>query len=172
MRFGHPDLLFLVFLFLHIGGAIVAFGPTFTFPIIGAMGGREPQFANFAARISGAIEHRLVVPLAIFVGLTGVGLIWTSHRDIFRNTWLLVAIVLYVIALSVAIFVATPLNRQLVGATAGPPPTLPAEAYQGSGKAGPPPHIAGLVKRSQRVGMILALLLVSILLLMVFKPTL
>ena len=172
MRFAHSDLVFLVFLFLHIGGAIVAFGPTFVLSMIGAMGGREPQFANFAARISGAIEHRLVVPLAIFVGITGVGLIWTSHRDIFRDTWLLLSIVLYLIALSVSIFVAVPLNHQLVGATAGPPPALPAEAYQGPGPAGPPPHIAGLVKRSQMVGMVLALLLVSILLLMVFKPTL
>ena len=53
------------FLFLHILGAIVAFGPTFTFPIIGAMGGREPMHANFATRISYRISERVVLPLAI-----------------------------------------------------------------------------------------------------------
>ncbi len=172
MRFENPNLLFLVFLFLHIGGAIVAFGPTFTFSIIGAMGGREPQFANFAARVRGAIQRRLVVPLALFVGITGMGLIWTSQRDVLRQPWLLIAIVLYVVMISIGIFVAGPLNRRLVEATSGPPPALPAAAYQGPGPAGPPPHIASLVKRSQTIGMVLALLLVAILLLMVFKPVL
>ena len=34
-------------LFLHVIGAIIAFGPVFSFPLIGAAGGREPMHANF-----------------------------------------------------------------------------------------------------------------------------
>ena len=41
-----------LFLFLHVLGAIVAFGPTFAFSFIGASGGAEPQHANFATRVS------------------------------------------------------------------------------------------------------------------------
>ena len=47
-------------------GAIVAFGPTFAFSFIGAMGGAEPQHANFATRVSLTISSRLVYPMAIF----------------------------------------------------------------------------------------------------------
>lgn len=40
-----------LFLFLHVGGAILGFGPTYTFPFIGAMAGKEPQHVNFALRV-------------------------------------------------------------------------------------------------------------------------
>ena len=50
--------LALLFLLLHIGGAIVAFGPTFAFPLIGSMGAAEPQHANFALRINERISSR------------------------------------------------------------------------------------------------------------------
>ena len=62
--------LFPYVLFLHVLGAIVAFGPTFAFPIIGAMGGKEPQYANFATRVSATITDRFVIPLGIFQGVT------------------------------------------------------------------------------------------------------
>ena len=77
--------LFPWLLFLHVLGAIVAFGPTFTFPIIGAMGGKEPQHANFATRVSSAISGQRVIPLAIFQGITGVGLIIVSGIDLSRD---------------------------------------------------------------------------------------
>ncbi len=85
-------------LVLHIGGAIIAFGPTFTFPIIGAMGGAEPMHSNFALRINERIEERLVIPLALFQAVTGVLLIWTVGLNVFVHLWLLLGIVLYVIA--------------------------------------------------------------------------
>src|SRR5690349_16696374 len=59
-------------LLLHIGGAIIAFGPVFTFPLIGSMGAKEPMHANFAVRLSERISQRQVLPLAIFQGVTGV----------------------------------------------------------------------------------------------------
>lgn len=167
MNFASSNLLFLLFLFLHIGSAIVAFGPTFAMPIIGAMGGAEPRFAHFTARIMHALERRLIAPLAIVVGLTGLGLIWTSGRDVFREAWLLVAIILYVIALILAFTVSAPTGRRLVEATSTPPP--PPDPGQPA-PHGPPPHIAALVKRARMAGMTLSVLLVAILLLMVFKP--
>ena len=67
-----------IFLFLHVMGAIVAFGPSFSaFPVIGPMAGKEPQHANFAARVSEQITKTRVVPLAIFQGITGLVLIYS-----------------------------------------------------------------------------------------------
>ena len=65
-----------LFLFLHVMGAILAFGPTFAYSIMGSMAGKEPQHANFSARQTEAIGSKLVYPLAIFQGITGVLLIW------------------------------------------------------------------------------------------------
>ena len=167
VNFASSNLLFLLFLFLHIGSAIVAFGPTFAFPIIGAMGGREPQFANFAMRVNAAISTKLVGPLAIVAGLTGLGLIWTSGRDVLREPWLLLSIVLYVIALLIAVLVTGPASNRLIEATSTPlPPRDPAAGAPG----GPPAHIAADLKRIQAAGAALTILTVVILLLMVFKP--
>jgi len=60
------------FLFLHVMGAILAFGPTFAYSIMGSMAGKEPQHANFSSRQVEAIGNKLVYPLAIFQGITGV----------------------------------------------------------------------------------------------------
>ena len=59
-------------LFLHVMGAILAFGPTFAYSIMGSMAGKEPQHANFSSRQVEAIGNRLVYPLAVFQGITGV----------------------------------------------------------------------------------------------------
>ena len=67
--------LFPWLLFLHVLGAIVAFGPTFAFSIIGAMGGAEPQHANFATRVSHAITSKRVLPIGITLPITGLAMI-------------------------------------------------------------------------------------------------
>ena len=149
------------FLFLHILGAIIAFGPTFTFPIMGAMGGGEPMHANFATRVTARISERVVVPLAIFQAITGAGLILTEHWDLLNTRWLLAGIILYLIALSLALFVLIPTTSRIIAMTSAPPPP---------GAAGPPPGLAPLIKRVQRTGAINAVLIVTIILLMVLKP--
>ncbi len=88
-------------LFLHVFGAILAFGPTYAYSIIGAMGGREPMHANFATRVSERIGTTLVYPLAVFQGITGLALILISGRDLTKSVWLGVSIVLYVGALEI-----------------------------------------------------------------------
>jgi uncharacterized membrane protein len=168
MQFANPNILFLVLLFLHIGGAIVAFGPTFAFPVIGAAGGREPQHAGFAVRVSEAIAKQRVTPVAIWVGVTGVLLILVSGRNP-AELWLSLAILLYVIALTFSFLVVAPNAARLVEATRTPPPP---PAPGAAPPAGPPPHIAELIAKSKRYGMILGLFVIAILALMVLKPTL
>jgi uncharacterized membrane protein len=157
--------LFPFVLFLHVIGAIIAFGPTFAFPIVGAMGGQEPQHSNFATRVSARIADRIVVPLAIFQGITGVLLILMSGRDIFAPTsrWLLLAIVLYVIALTFSLGVQRRNVQQIIEMTSAPPPP---------DAKGPPPGLPELVKKVQRGGMFTSTLIVVIVFLMVVKPSL
>lgn len=156
------EWLFPWFLVAHVLGAIIAFGPSFSFPIIGAMGGAEPQHANFATRVSLEITDKRVEPLAVLQGVTGIGLIWTGGIDLFGTRWLLVAIVLYLVALAFALFVQRRNVKRVVDLTSAPPPP---------GASGPPPELPPLVRQVQMGGTFLGVLIVVIVLLMVVKPS-
>ena len=148
-------------LFLHVMGAIIAFGPTFAYSIMGAMAGREPQHANFSARQVAAIGNKLVYPLAIFQGVTGVLLIIASGRDLVTERWLGLAIILYAITLIYALTVQRNALHHLIEMTSTPPtPGSP-----------PNPEIPATVKKIQRGGMFLGAMIVVIVFLMVVKPT-
>ena len=157
--------LFPWLLFLHVFGAIIAFGPSYSFPIIGRMGGGEPQHANFATRVSLALTRQRVLPLAILQGVTGAGLVIVRGYDITRPSWLSVSIVLYAIALVFAFAVQTPTVRAIIAMTSAPPPP-PAPGAP----PGPPPALRALIRRTQLGGMFLAALVAVIVFLMVVKP--
>lgn len=153
-----------IFLFLHVFGAIIAFGPTFSaFPIIGRMAGKEPQHANFAARLNGRIFQVRVLPLAIFQGITGLILIFLTGLNPFSQLWLGLGIVLYLIAITYALAIQAPTGRLIAEMTATPPPP---------GASGPPPELMAAVQRSRQGSMFLQLMIVLIVILMVTKPSL
>ena len=129
------------FLFLHVLGAIIAFGPSFSFPIIGALGGKEPQHANFATRVTETIVEQRVLPLAIFQGITGVALILVTGINLLATRWLLIGIVLYLIVLGYNIFIGTPTVKKVIEMTSTPPPpgTPPGPPPPEFVLAGPPP---------------------------------
>lgn len=173
--------LFALFLFAHVLGAIIAFGPTFSFPIIGRLGAQERIHGNFATRLSLALSRVQVVPFAVLQGITGIGLIVTGNIDVLRTPWLLIGILLYLIALNFALFIQTPTVKQVIALTTGGPPSAaapgtgsPAAAPRGPGgpgAGGPPPQLLRLIKRVQLGGLFLMALIVSIVFLMVVKPT-
>lgn len=172
--------LFPYVLFLHVLGAILAFGPTFAYSILGAMGGREPQHANFALRVTAAIGTKLVYPLAIFQGVTGVALILIGGVPLMSRPWLLVAIVLYVMLLAYAFTVQRDTLHELIDMTSAPPsaggataPGMPPPAGSAGttpGPGGPPPAMMALVRKVQRGGMFMGLTVTVIVFLMVVKP--
>jgi uncharacterized membrane protein len=177
--------LFPWFLFAHVLGAIIAFGPTFSFPIIGRLGAQERQHGNFATRLSLTLSRVQVVPFAILQGFTGVALIVTGNIDVMAKPWLLVSIVLYLVAIGYAILVQTPTVKRVIALTSGGPPggagpgpgSAPAPGAAGAAPggppaAGPPPELMRLVRRVQLGGMLLMALVVSIVFLMVTKPAL
>ena len=153
--------LFPWLLFLHVFGAILAFGPTYAFPIIGAMGGKEPQHANFATRVSDAISKQRVIPLAIFQGITGVGLIMVTGINLLATPWLLIGIVLYLITISYNLFIGAPTVKKVIDMTSTPPP---------AGASGPPPELLALIRRIQLGGIFSAIMIALIVFLMVVKP--
>jgi uncharacterized membrane protein len=157
------EWLFPWLLLLHVLGAIAAFGPTFAFPILGAMGGREPQHANFATRASHTIGNRLVEPLAILQGVTGVALILVTGRNLAdrANWWLVLGIILYLITLVFALFVQTRRVARIIEMTSAPPPP---------GASGPPPELRSLIRNVQLGGTFSLVMLVAIVALMVLKP--
>jgi len=168
------DWILLILLFLHVAGAVLAFGPTFTFPILGPMAGREPPHVNFALRFQQRVASILIVPLALFQGVTGLLLVFrladiqdVSFIDVIARGWLLTAIVLYVVALALTFGIGLPTLRTLIEATSAPPPPPPPG---GEAPHGPPPHIAALVRRGRTVGMIQSALILVIIFLMVTKP--
>jgi uncharacterized membrane protein len=148
-------------LFLHVMVAIMAFGPTFVFPFIGAAGGKEPEHGNFALRLSVTIGTRLVIPLAVAMPLLGLWLIFLGDWDLWSSEWLVISIGIYIVTFFFAVLVLNRTGRKLVHMTAGPPP---------KGAGGPPPEMQRLVKRQKLGGMFTALAVASIVLLMVWKP--
>ncbi|HUQ42886.1 MAG TPA: DUF2269 family protein [Candidatus Limnocylindria bacterium] len=162
--------LFPWLLFAHIFGAIIAFGASYsTFPLLGAMSGKEPAHANFGSRFGHTVSTKVVRPLAILQGLTGLGLILVTGIDLTKALWLDVAIVLYVIALSYALFVQIPVGHRLVELTAGGPPPAAAGGAP-AGPMGPPPELIATARKARRGGMLLGLLIAIIVFLMVVKP--
>ena len=159
-----------LFLFLHVMGAIIVFGPVFIFPIIRNQARKSPQNGPFAAALGDFISHRLILPGAVVQGITGVGLILILGADLTSSAyrWLVGGIILYAIAISYSAFVQGPASAKMVRLTSGGPPPGPPPA---GAPAGPPPEVAATGAQLQRGGMILTVLIVAIVILMVTKPT-
>lgn len=151
--------LYPLLVFLHVLGAIVAVGPAFAFPLFGSMAAREPAHANFATRLNHLIEDRIVAPIVLLTGVTGVALIWYRGIPLLDGAyrWLLVSIVVYAVAMTVSLFVQRPTLLRVIELTGGP--------------AAPGPELAATVRRVGRNGIVLTVLTLAIIYLMVVKPS-
>lgn len=149
-------------LFLHIAAAIVGLGATFAYPFLQGFAERQGVGATrFALRVTDRIENFLVTPAAVLLFLFGLGLIFddtTGYSDDFP-TWLAVSIVWFLAAFLVANTVQRMHTRRALEALDGVPDDAPLpEAYVPIGK------------RMQIVGGLLALSVIGIAFLMVWKP--
>ena len=151
-------------LFLHVMGAILAFGPTYAYSIMASLGRKEPQHANFSARQIELIGNRLVYPLAIFQGVTGVLLIWAAGINVMSSAWLLIGIVLYLFALTYALTVQRNALHRLIELSSTPPPP-------GAPPGPPPPELVATARRIAMGGMLLGITIAVIVFCMVVKPT-
>ncbi|MCV0403504.1 MAG: DUF2269 family protein [Chloroflexi bacterium] len=165
------DWLATLFLYLHIGGAIVAFGPTIAFPFLAARAAKEPQHGNFVLRATEGITEKVVEPMSAFMFLMGVGLIVTRGYNPLETLWVGLAIVLFLITFAFANLVQLPTVRKMVAMTSQPPPAAEAAAAgPGANPGGPPPEFLALGTKAARGGQFMTLMLFVILALMVVKP--
>ena len=158
---------FLVWLFLHILAAVIAFGPIFVFPIIGTLVAQSPQNFRFAMQLNERIESRLVAPLALTMLVSGSGLIWSANINFFQTPFLIVAVILYLTALTIAFAVLVPTTHRLLEAADHMPASAPAGAPAGGG---PPPEVRALIRRNQMFGGFTTVLFLVIIFLMIIQP--
>lgn len=151
---------FTVLLLLHIAGAIIGFGPTYSFAILGPMASERPGPGGLALmEAMVAVERKLVIPVAaVLQPLTGALLIFESGRNenFFSHEWLWVAILIYIALFYVAVFVQTPSIEKMIHMAK-------------EGEAGTSTFEA-IAKRVAITGPALALGLAVIIFLMVVKP--
>ncbi|HEY2803246.1 MAG TPA: DUF2269 family protein [Actinomycetota bacterium] len=155
---------FTFFLIGHILAAIVAFGPAFSFALIAAQGRKEPQHGAFAAELIHALSARVVIPVAFVVGVFGIGLIFTAHVDLWHSEWLLIALALYIAALTFSIAVQLPRGGRFAEMLSAMPPGPPVPG------ARPPTEIVAEAKKLQFGGIYLTLSVAAIVVMMVWKP--
>jgi uncharacterized membrane protein len=147
-------------LIVHVISAIIGIGATFTFGVLGSLSGRI-EGPGAIALLEGnlAIEKFLVRPFALLLlPLSGALMIFKRgwSTNFFSHTWLLTAIVLYVIAAGVATGILTPGVRKLIELGKG-------------GQAGTP-EFNRIVSIQQRLGTTLDVVVIVIVVLMVWKP--
>ncbi|HET9051001.1 MAG TPA: DUF2269 family protein [Candidatus Dormibacteraeota bacterium] len=150
-------------LILHITAAIIAFGPTFVFPVVGPMASRDPRKGPVILEVFEALEDKLIVPFALTMPVSGAGLIITKHIDLTNTKWLGAAIILYIVAVLLAVFHQVPVTKRMIKLLRQMPEPMP-----GAAPVGPPAEFGALRKRTQIVGMILTVLLLTIIVLMIW----
>lgn len=154
--------MFQLWLSLHILGAIGAFGFGFAAPLFGSALSKEPQHGNWYLRAVKRVSDVLIVPLALSMAVTGTLLVMeTGGLRRFGELWLALAVVVYVGALAAVFLVQRPALARVIELTSAPP-----------GPGGPPPEVPLLVGRLKLVGIGLVVAITTIVVLMVFKPTL
>ena len=152
--------MFQLWMFLHILGAIAAFGYGFYAPIFGMASAAEPQHSHWFTRAAKRVSTIIILPFAIFIFITGAMLVQTGGTE-WSARWLSVAMLLYFIALGLVFFVQRPAVNKIIALTEQPP-----------GPEGPPAELRTAVRRTQFVGAALLVLTLAVLALMVWKPAL
>ena len=153
-----------IWMLLHILAAIVAFGPTFMFPLIVSVAGKEPVHMPFASPITVTITEKVTLPVALSMAVSRICLIVAAHIGFFGTAWLIASIVVYVLALLYSVFVQRPAGERMLELLRAVPPGPPPQGQ------GPPPEIVALGKKLQTGGMILTAATLAVLVLMIWQP--
>lgn len=148
--------LYTTIKFIHILAAIIAFGFNATYAIWILRAQRNPQHTDFALRGVKFMDDYFANPAYILLLLSGLGMVFVARYQL-TTFWIAGGIVLWIIAIILGYGVYTPtLSRQIkVLAASGPE----SEEFRTLGT------------RGTIVGITLAVLVLLIVVLMVFKPT-
>ena len=148
--------LYLVLKFIHVLSAIVAVGANITYGVWNARISSEPNHAAFTLKGIRFIDNRIANPAYGVLLLTGSVMVFMDWK--ITDLWVIIALVAFIAIAVIAFAVFTPLLRnQIKLADAG---DTSSSAY------------VRLANRSRTLGPVLGILVVVILVMMVFKPTL
>jgi len=110
---------------LHVLTAIIAFGPALALPLLGRYAQTHPAAAATIADLGHLVEQRLVAPVSLLVGLTGVALIFAvppwrdGPIDLWGTPWLVASVVWFVAALVFSTLFQSPNSARFARAVAG-----------------------------------------------------
>ena len=151
-------MLYTTVKFIHILLAIIAFGFNATYGVWLARAQQHPEHLDFALRGVKFLDDYFANPAYLLLLVSGLTMVFVAGYNILTTLWLLTALVLWLIAIVLGYAVYTPtLSRQIrVLATSG------AESAE----------FGRLSTRGRVLGIILAVVVLAILVMMVFKPTL
>lgn len=155
-----------VVLFLHIASVVVAFGVTFTYPIIIPLTiQKAPRHAGWLHLMQNRIGHVVITPAATLVLLTGIYL--AADLDVFSEWWVGVPIVAILVILGLGGAYFSPRERKL------------AELAERDIAAAPPDgqvtfsqEYQDLGRQVGMVGAFVSLLILTVIFIMVVGPTL
>jgi uncharacterized membrane protein len=166
-----------LFLLLHLIGVIGGFGPTLVAPFFGAQAKARPGREGLAiSEATFEVIRKYAEWMIYSVPITGIVMVLLSDDGWqFSDAWISLSFLLYIAALGIVHAVQYPnlrrMNALMADLAAGAP--APGAAAGPGAPGGPPPQVAELEMRGQRVaavGGVLNLILLLILILMVWKP--
>ena len=168
---GDDTTIYRIIFLLHIAAAIVGFGSTFVYPILGAEAQKRRGIEAVALSDGSLAAAKAITNPGIYAtAVMGLIMVIISDQIDFDETWVWLSIVLYIAAVGFSHGVHQPnlkrmnaLAHELAGM--GPPPEGAA--------AGPPPQAVEMEQRGKaaaRNGAILDIALLAILILMIWKP--
>ena len=148
---------YLLLKFIHIAAAITAVGANVTYGVWSARVAGETAHLSFVLKTIRFLDNRIANPAYGVLFLTGLIMVFVGKWSI-TSFWIIAAIVLFIAIAAIGGAVFTPLVRDQIRL---------ADAGQADS-----PEFGRLSRRNATLGPGLGLLVVLILVMMVFKPTL
>lgn len=143
--------------FVHVLLAIVAVGFNASYGIWISRAAKEPEHELHVLKGIKFLDDRIANPAYGLLLVVGIALVFVGNYE-FTTFWILASLILYVITTLVAMLAYSPALRQQIALL---------EAGRGRTE-----EYAALAKRGGMLGGVLAVLVISIVFLMVTKPTL
>jgi uncharacterized membrane protein len=148
---------YLILKWLHILSAMVALGANMTYGIWLASASRKPEVLPFTLRSIKLIDDRLANPAYASLIVTGLLMVFVARLPL-TTPWLASALVLYVVLVLLGLLGYTPALKKQIE-------VVEREGFDSA-------EYRAIARRCARLGILLAVLAVTIVFLMVIKPAL
>jgi uncharacterized membrane protein len=150
-------MLYNIVKWFHILAAIIALGANATYGVWLARASRSPESLPFTLKTIKFLDDRMANPAYGLLLLTGLLMVGLGGWSI-TSSWIDIALILYIAAILLGLLGYSPTLRRQI------------QAAETTGPASP--EYAALARRGTLLGILLAVIVVTIELIMVTKPVL